>query len=111
MNSLPVDGTLRIGAPDWAQGDRPGEWVRTLINDPRGYRTLMLKIPPCPLGALHAHDEIEQIHVLEGDFFDDEASYGSGDFLVRMPGTMHRAGSHGGCTMLLVYAPMIEDPI
>jgi hypothetical protein len=44
---------------------------------------------------------------MDGDFFDDDASYGPGDFLLRMPGTMHRAGSINGCTMLIVYAPMV----
>jgi hypothetical protein len=44
---------------------------------------------------------------MEGDFFDDDASYGPGDFLLRMPGTMHRAGSKNGCTMLIVYAPLV----
>jgi anti-sigma factor ChrR (cupin superfamily) len=55
---------------------------------------------------LHAHAEVEQIYVIEGDFFDDDASYGPGDFLLRMPGAMHRAGSENGCTMLIVYAPL-----
>jgi anti-sigma factor ChrR (cupin superfamily) len=68
---------------------------------------MLLAFAPGPIGTLHAHDEIEQIYVLEGDFFDDDASYGPGDFLLRMPGTMHRAGSQGGGTMLIVYSPPI----
>lgn len=66
---------------------------------------MILKIVPGPPGILHAHQTIEQIYVLEGDFFDDDESYGPGDFVVRMPGTMHRAGSRNGCTMLICYTP------
>ena len=106
MSALPDHGSVKVGASAWCKDERPGEMIRTLVDDPRGYRTMVMRIAPCPLGALHAHDEIEQIYVIEGDFFDDEASYGAGDFVVRMPGTMHRAGSNHGCTMLLVYAPL-----
>jgi anti-sigma factor ChrR (cupin superfamily) len=69
---------------------------------------MLMKIEPGPIGTLHAHDEIEQIYVMDGDFYDDDASYGTGDFVLRMPGAMHRAGSKNGCTMLIVYAPLVE---
>ena len=104
--NLPPEGSKKIAAGAWAAGERPGELVRPLIEDPAGYRTMLLQVAPGPLGELHAHDTIEQIYVLEGDFFDDEASYGPSDFVVRMPGAMHRAGSRGGCTMMVVYAPL-----
>ena len=104
--TLPSEGSKKIAAGAWAEGERPGELVRALIDDPAGYRTMLLQVTPGPLGELHAHDTIEQIYVLEGDFFDDEASYGPGDFVVRMPGALHRAGSRGGCTMMVVYAPL-----
>ena len=106
--TLPPDGSRKIAAGDWGPGERPGERVRPLVDDPAGYRTLMLQVASGPLGELHAHDTIEQIYVLDGDFFDDEASYGPGDFVVRMPGTQHRAGSRGGCTMMVVYAPLVR---
>ena len=105
---LPPDGSQKILAGEWSAGERPGELVRPLIDDPAGYRTMLLRVVPGPLGELHAHDMIEQIYVLEGDFYDDEASYGPGDFVVRMPGTQHRAGSRGGCTMMVVYAPLVS---
>lgn len=104
--TLPSEGSKKIEAGNWAAGELPGERVRPLINDPAGYRTMLLQVAPGPLGELHAHDTIEQIYVLDGDFFDDGASYGPGDFVVRMPGTQHRAGSRGGCTMMVIYAPL-----
>ena len=108
--TLPPDGSKKIEAGAWAPGELPGELVRSLIDDPAGYRTMLLQVAPGPLGELHAHDTIEQIYVLEGDFFDDEATYGPGDFVVRMPGTQHRAGSRSGCTMMVVYAPLADQP-
>jgi anti-sigma factor ChrR (cupin superfamily) len=108
MTRLPDHGSIKLAASSWRPGARPGEMIRSLVDDPRGYRTMLSKVPPGPLGALHAHDEIEQIYVMEGDFYDDDASYGPGDFVLRMPGAMHRAGSKSGCTMLIVYAPLVE---
>ncbi len=104
--ALPQSGSKRIEASAWVPGERPGEMVQRLIDDPSGYRTMLLQVAAGPLGELHAHDAIEQIYVLDGDFFDDEASYAAGDFVLRMPGTLHRAGSRAGCTMLIVYAPL-----
>ena len=104
MTVLPPEGSLKIAARDWPAGQE----TLSLIDDPRGYRTMLWKAEPGPLGVLHAHDEIEQIYVLEGDFFDDDENYGPGDFLLRMPGAMHRAGSKNGCTMLIVYTPLVE---
>ena len=108
MTRLPHSGSIKIEASDWQAGERPGERVRSLVDDPRGYRTMLMKIAPGPVGVMHAPAEIEQIYVMEGDFFDDDASYGPGDFVLRMPGAMHRAGSKNGGTMLIVYAPLVE---
>jgi anti-sigma factor ChrR (cupin superfamily) len=104
MTGLPQSGSVKIDAA----GIPAGGDTRSLIDDPRGYRTILLKIEPSPLGELHSHTEIEQIYILEGDFFDDDESYGAGDFVLRMPGAMHRAGSRNGCTMLITYTPFVE---
>ena len=108
--ALPPAGSKKIKAGDWISGERPGERVRALIDDPSGYRTMLMEVAPGPLGELHAHDTIEQIYVLEGDFFDDATSYGPGDFVVRMPGAQHRAGSRNGCTMMVIYTPLAVTP-
>ena len=104
--NLPPSGSKSVGGNSWAKGDRAGELVRILVDDSRGYRTMLLKVEPGPFGQAHSHDTIEQIYVLEGDFFDEEATYGPGDFVLRMPGAMHRTGSKNGCTMVLVYVPL-----
>ena len=113
MNSetgLPERGTKIVRATGWAAGEREGELVRPLLEDRSGYRTMLMKVAPGPLGEDHAHDTIEQIYVIDGDFFDEDASYGPGDFVLRMPGTIHRAGSRNGCTMLIAYTPFAAAP-
>ncbi len=102
MTPLPRSGSIKIDAAPLADGE-----TRTLIDD-AGYQTLLMRVVAGPLGTLHDHDKIEQIYVIEGDFFDDDESYGAGDFVLRMPGTMHRAGSRNGCTMLITYMPFVE---
>ena len=106
---LPAAGTTVVRASGWAAGERPGELVRPLVEDPSGFRTMLMQILPGALGEAHSHDTIEQIYVMEGDFFDEDASYQAGDFVLRMPSTMHRAGSIGGATLLISYAPLTGD--
>jgi len=104
MTGLPQSGSVKIDAG----GIEPGAEIRSLIDDPRGYRTMLLKIEASPLGELHSHEEIEQIYVLEGDFFDDDASYGPGDFVLRMPGAMHRAFFFNDSATTEIYTPFVE---
>lgn len=106
---LPAAGTIVVRASSWIPGERPGELVRPLIDDPSGFRTMLMQILPGPLGDAHAHDTIEQIYVLDGDFFDEDATYRAGDFVLRMPGTIHRAGSRSGATLLVSYTPLAGD--
>jgi len=64
-----------------------------------------MKIDPGAASASHSHDDIEQIYVLEGTFYDQEGSYEAGNYLVRAAGTEHIAGSLEGCIVLLTYSP------
>ena len=105
MIALPATGSGSARAvQDWTD-DGTGTMIQAMLDDPAGYRTTLMKVAPGPLGAAHAHEEIEQVYVLDGEFFDEEHSYVSGDLVVRAAGAMHRTGSVGGCTMLLIYAP------
>ena len=106
---LPEKGTKVVRTTVWTAGERQGELVRQWVDDPSGFSTMLMQVAPGALGEAHAHDTIEQIYVLDGDFFDEEASYQAGDFVLRMPGTMHRAGSRGGATLLISYAPLVNE--
>ena len=108
MIALPTAGSSSARAvQDWTD-DGTGAMIRAMLDDPAGYRTTLMKVAPGPLGEAHAHAEIEQVYVLDGDFFDEEHSYASGDLVVRAAGAMHRTGSKAGCTMLLIYTPAAQ---
>jgi len=70
-----------------------------------GLRTWLMKVEPGAFSAPHAHDEVEQIYVLEGSFYDQQKTYGAGEYIVRPPGAMHTAGSDTGAVVLLFYSP------
>ena len=109
MIGLPKTGSAVAHAVDAWADDGPGVQVKPLMDDPSGYRTTLMRVDPGPLGEAHFHDEIEQVYVIDGDFFDEEASYGPGDLIVRAGGAMHRSGSKNGCTMLLIYTPAAKS--
>ena len=67
-------------------------------------KTMLMKLEGGTLAPPHSHDQLEQVLVLEGDFYDEYREYGPGDFIVRAPGAMHTGGSRNGAVVLLVYS-------
>ncbi len=63
-----------------------------------------MKVDAGVVAAPHAHDKLEQVLVLEGEFYDEYRAYGPGDFIVRAPGAIHTGGSKTGALLLLVYS-------
>jgi len=105
---LPVCDSLmlRSGELSWQECDVPGFWIKPLIDDEgRGIRTWLMKVDAGAFSEMHGHSEYEQIYVLEGSFYDQDHSYGPGDFIVRPPGALHTAGSGEGALVLLFYSP------
>ena len=103
----PDAGTLvaRMADVPW-QDAGSGFWMKPVFEDSKaGLRTLLMKVDPGTESPPHAHDELEQIFVLEGDFYDEESTYRTGDFAVRAPGAMHTGGTKNGALVLLVYSP------
>ncbi len=104
----PRSGSLvsRSAASDWVTGDAAGFSYKPLFEDSRsGLNTLLMKVDAGAEADPHAHDEqLEQIYVLEGDFYDEYRVYGSGDFVVRAPGEIHTGGSVRGALVLLFYS-------
>jgi anti-sigma factor ChrR (cupin superfamily) len=95
---------LDPAALEW-QADGPRFWTKLLHEDAaRGERTLLMKVDPGASFPLHAHEEIEQIYVLSGSFFDQDRVLRAGDYACRAPGAMHTAGSEEGAVMLLIYS-------
>ena len=104
--SRPASGTLVSRTQDmgWRETGTEGFLIKPLFEDAgTGQRTWLMKVEPGALAPPHAHDETEQIYVIEGSFYDDENTYGPGDFAVRAPGAVHTGGSRDGAIVMLVY--------
>jgi len=102
----PADGVNLMSHPNEApwQDDGDGFLYKPLFEDPAAkMKTWLMRVEPGAEAPLHAHEELEQVYVIEGEFYDSEHTYGPGDFVVRAPGAMHTGGSHNGATVLLVY--------
>jgi anti-sigma factor ChrR (cupin superfamily) len=104
--ALPHSGSSYLAATsDWQPTEAPGFWIRNLLVDPAASATtLLMKIDPGAFFDRHSHDELEQIYVLEGSFYDEDRVLKPGDYCCRAPGAMHTAGSEDGAVVLLVYS-------
>ena len=105
---LPAEesGSFDANAQQWQDCGAAGFLIKPLMEDPvSGLRTWLMKVDAGAFSALHAHDEIEQIYVLEGSFYDQEKTYQAGEYIVRAPAAMHTAGSETGAVVLLFYSP------
>lgn len=92
-------------AREWEATDTPGFWTKPLLADTSGGTTSLMRIDPGAFAELHGHEQLEEILVLDGEFADQERTYGPGHYCVRAPGAQHTASSTTGCTVLLVYRP------
>ncbi|WP_299842371.1 cupin domain-containing protein [uncultured Roseovarius sp.] len=89
----------------WQETGTEGFLIKPLYEDTASaQRTWLMKVEPGALAPSHAHDETEQIYVIEGTFYDQENTYGPGDFAIRAPGVMHTGGSKHGAIVMLVYS-------
>lgn len=103
----PIAGSLRYQSNDveWQKTEATGFWVKPLFEDrERGEKTLLMKVDPGAWSAMHTHPgELEQIFVLEGSFYDQDATMGPGSYCCRAPDAAHEAGSKDGAVVLLIY--------
>jgi anti-sigma factor ChrR (cupin superfamily) len=104
--SRPAKGSVYrdAAAIDW-QPDGDKFWIKPLYEDrEKGERTCLMKIDPGAWFPLHAHEEVEQIYVLSGSFFDQDRTLRAGDYACRAAGAMHTSGSNEGAVLLLIYS-------
>jgi anti-sigma factor ChrR (cupin superfamily) len=103
----PVVGSMRYASAsvEWQPTDAKGFWVKPLFEDTRrGEKTLLMKVDPGAYSPMHTHPgELEQIYVLEGSFYDQDATMGPGDYCCRASDAAHEAGSKTGAIVLRVY--------
>ena len=89
---------------DWEPTDTDGFWVKRLYEDEqRGECTWLMRIDPGAYSAPHAHEQFEQVYVMEGSFYDDDRLVKAGEFCARSPGAVHSAGSDNGALVLVIY--------
>lgn len=72
-------------------------------NAERGEMTCLLKLEPGAHIPFHKHPEVEQSWVLEGSVEDHDGIANAGDYIWRIPGSMHENFSPGGAVLLAVY--------
>lgn len=103
----PAVGSMRFHAASvgWQPTDAEGFWVKPLFEDSeRGEKTQLMKVDPGAFAPMHTHPgELEQVYVLEGSFYDQDATMGPGTYCCRAPDAAHEAGSKDGAIVLLVY--------
>lgn len=89
---------------EWQASGSDGFWVKPLYEDAvRNERTLLIKVDPGAYSPPHAHEEFEEVYILEGSFWDDEHLLVAGDYVCREAGAVHSGGSDEGGVMLVVY--------
>jgi len=89
---------------DWQPSGSDGFWVKHLYEDTeKGERTMLMKIDPGAVSPPHAHEEFEEVFMLEGSFYDDEHLLVAGDYVCREAGAVHSGGSEEGGVMLVMY--------
>ncbi|MEM7563125.1 MAG: cupin domain-containing protein [Pseudomonadota bacterium] len=104
---LPRSGSVLLAGTDtqWQDCGAEGFWIKPLLQDEGSQlRTWLMKVDAGAFSPMHAHEEIEQIYVLEGSFYDQDHQYQAGDYIVRAAGAMHTAGSEDGAIVLLFYS-------
>ena len=107
LQNLPPEGTEVIVTDDqdW-QPEENGFWFKPLLlDDNHQLRSLLMKVDAGAYTESHTHDDIEQIYVVSGSFYDDQNNYKAGDYIVRAAGAPHTAGSEDGCIVILFYSP------
>ncbi len=109
LTGLPAKGSLNFDAngSDWQACGSDGFWIKPLLEDvSEGLRTWLMRVDPGAFSPPHRHQDIEQIYVIDGSFYDQDGTYGPGEFIVRAPGAEHSAGSEDGALVLLCYMPL-----
>ena len=90
---------------------KPGVHVKTLFDGgPQHGRTQLARLDAGAYSKPHTHAVLEQIYVIEGEFYDGERLLRAGDMCVRAPGVEHSASSPTGALTLVIYAPAGERP-
>lgn len=89
---------------DWQPTRFPGVMMKLLWEDPNGEAfTALFRMDPGARLPRHRHLGVEQSYVLEGSLVDEEGVCTAGNFVWRLPGSVHSAHSPDGCLALGIF--------
>jgi quercetin dioxygenase-like cupin family protein len=115
MNTNIESYISKSGTMEWKplveQGvDTKGLYVKSLRFDEKQKRSpsILLKFEPGAKYPYHNHPAGEEIFVLKGTCFVNDAILNSGDYLYTPPGYKHAVRSVDGCEMLLIIPSEVE---
>ena len=94
---------IDLNSVAWTEAE-PGVYMKTIYKDKAsGESTILMKLDPGTRSAMHSHDQIEEILVLEGSFSDQHNTYTAGQYCIRAIGAEHETFSEHGGIVLLIY--------
>jgi anti-sigma factor ChrR (cupin superfamily) len=89
---------------EWKPSQFEGIEIKVLYeNKEAGEMTCLLRWQPGTTLPFHKHPEIEQSYVISGSFSDHDGICRAGEYVWRLPGSMHETYSAEGCVILAVY--------
>jgi anti-sigma factor ChrR (cupin superfamily) len=85
----------------------PGVTMRMLHVEPaNGTRSAIMRMQGGSTVPTHDHGELEECFVVDGSIRIDDAEFGSGDYVMGRPGSLHATVvSASGATLLLHWSP------
>jgi len=84
----------------WEPTRFEGIEVKTLLTDPSGLLTTLVKMQPGAVLPDHEHVDFEQSWVIEGRLVDDEGQATAGNYVWRPGGSRHSAHAPDGALVL-----------
>lgn len=107
---------VRIEDEPWVEAPAPGvqRCMLERLGGEVARATSIVRYAPGSRFPSHAHDQGEEIFVLDGVFSDEHGDHGPGTYLRNPPGTSHAPFSREGCTLfvkLRYHAPDDSDTV
>jgi anti-sigma factor ChrR (cupin superfamily) len=94
---------IDLNSTEWTPAEA-GVYMKTIYKDEvSGESTILMKMDPGTRSAMHSHDQLEEILVLEGSFSDQDNTYTAGQYCIRAVGAQHETFSENGGIVLLIY--------
>jgi len=101
---------MRSDELPWEAAPIPGVLSKSLfVDEKRKYATSLVRVEPKAVYPSHRHNDIEEVFLLEGDFFVDGVSMAPGDFCRSEPGSVHGPSTTESGALLLVFASQHDE--